>query len=961
MPLEHFRARMAANAAMETETRERGTQEILPALPAMQSSEITDPSVLGPPDPLPTMLGRVLHAAEMAFEPLRRTTQAARETILWGAQKTTTEGFKRRVSAGLKGDLRMSSAEFGQILLGRTKWEAMRRTPAIPGWLPPITDPEMSVVRKIKTHEVSLADMWTLGAEVWADPFTYLALTPPGLGVKLTSYASKVPGGAGVARVLNAPWKASTTFAETLFGPNKGLLGFVNLGRQPEDVLTGAQRVIFEDFKTSTDTWLRATHEAWEISKGVLSPTVKLGSEADRKIGAALWGKRVALTAEEAQTAKQTVALINNHLDELVKARPGILKELGLKAPHPGQMQLFGPNRALTLDKLFPSMVGKQSIPIDIWQSWSVDNLGKVFLGLTKEQALAKGLSVNIANTPMEKFSAIESVRDLLFVIKKKQHLEPSLLSHAPKPGRVGESVAISTAGRWQRRYVTDLINSFTGNSRGRKQIEFDYHMAEIWEKLSSTPNGQRVERLMKRLGYGNTRDGFVDMSPTAKIAGLWTGSIVQNVLGLRLKSALINSTQTLNFAVSRGLPQTVKGMMMFSKPGVSMLRKEANLMGDYKALFAEDTWIRGAGKIWSEIIMGPFNVMENIIRGTGFHVGMDQWMRKNAAGRTFQQVLANPKAREEMAKFAHFESLNGAFLYGILGRAPALSNPLLKPATALLSYPFKQAEFLRREIVKDGSAMMRFIGLHGWLIERSNQWAGVATEDFLGWGFKPMTKSFGGIPVLTSPPMQLLLDTTQGIASYARGDRSEAERFFKSAKANLPLVLSPIPFPWLATRELLGDPTTGKPGLVEMWRTKRREIGETQVPIPRSEVVKNWLVGRSTTQKMRSDLESRMRKAEKQIDFELDTRARNVGNALDGANGDTLGEAYWRAVQPIVVEGKAFYPEAEMLESRLMSLVEKKTLSRDILAMKDSGFLSQLFLWSQLELLDRVSKETGQ
>lgn len=175
MPLEHFRARLAANAAMETENRERGTQEILPALPPMNSSEVPDPSVLGPPDPLPTMLGRVLHAAEMAFEPLRRTTQAARETILWGAQKTTTEGFKRRVTAGLKGDLRMSSAEFGQILLGRTKWEAMRRTPGIPGWVPAITDPEMSVVRKLKTHEVSLADLWQLGAEVWADPFTYLS------------------------------------------------------------------------------------------------------------------------------------------------------------------------------------------------------------------------------------------------------------------------------------------------------------------------------------------------------------------------------------------------------------------------------------------------------------------------------------------------------------------------------------------------------------------------------------------------------------------------------------------------------------------------------------------------------------------------------------------------------------------------------------------------------------------
>ena len=64
------------------------------------------------------------------------------------------------------------------------------------------------------------------------------------------------------------------------------------------------------------------------------------------------------------------------------------------------------------------------------------------------------------------------------------------------------------------------------------------------------------------------------------------------------------------------------------------------------------------------------------------------------------------------MVRFAHFESINGAFIYGVLGRPPVFGNPILKPATTLLSFPFKQAEFMRRTFKEDPTAMMRFIGM---------------------------------------------------------------------------------------------------------------------------------------------------------------------------------------------------------------------------------------------------------
>jgi hypothetical protein len=454
------------------------------------------------------------------------------------------------------------------------------------------------------------------------------------------------------------------------------------------------------------------------------------------------------------------------------------------------------------------------------------------------------------------------------------------------------------------------------------------------------------------------------EVSPTTKLAGLWSSSIIQNILGGRMKSAIINSTQTLNYAVSRGLPATVRGMLEFSNPSMKILRKEANLKGDYKALFDDDVWLRGLGKKWSDVTLGPFNAMESIIRGTGFHVGVDQWMRKNAAGRTLSQVLRNPADRESLTRFAHFESVNGAFVYGTLGRPPALAgNPLIRPFTTLLSFPFKQGEFLRREFERDGSALLRFIGLHGWLIERSNEWAGVASEDFLGWGFKPMTRSFGGIPIMTSPPMSLLMHTIEGLGAMS-SDPTLASRKFKQARDELPFVLSPLPLPWLAAREVFGKEGMGsflgaKQGLIDQWQSRRKEIGEGFVPIARTDVIRNYLVGRSTTQKMRSDLEDRVRKADKRIDFELDQKAKKVTDALMGHEGDDLGKAIYEFVQPVNVEGKPFYPLPEMLDSRIKNAVERKLVSRDILAMQESGFLSQLFLLAQLELFKRVTGET--
>jgi hypothetical protein len=150
---------------------------------------------------------------------------------------------------------------------------------------------------------------------------------------------------------------------------------------------------------------------------------------------------------------------------------------------------------------------------------------------------------------------------------------------------------------------------------------------------------------------------------------------------------------------------------------------------------------------------------------------------------------------------------------------------------------------------------------------------------------------------------------------------------------------------------------------LREQVTTQRQTIGQDGfASITSREAWTNYIVARSTTQKLRSTLKQRMRKAEKKIAYTEDKRARAFVGALLGTSGDDLGAAAWEAAQGIEIEGKLFYTDPSGFETRVNTLIEKHFVSDDLRTMLDSGFVSQIYLQASMELYSRsASRAIGQ
>ena len=889
-----------------------------------------------------------LKPLSLTFEGLERATTGFRETLLWAGGVTTTKGYKDRFEAAMRGDHKVSGKEFLEYVVGRDTFDALESS-SFPEWLRSAITPEHVAIgtKGGKKPRVSTADVFGFGVDLLVDPFAVLSLTPVGAG-------RYVPGIVKKATAL--PFRPVTKFLDTMFAPSKNsLLGFVNFARDPENVMTGPLRTVLEEWRFAGGKAARAVEESMERAQNIGGTTLGMAQyhkEADQRIAAWLHGQELtrdgatwrltgkrglpALGDDELKVAEGFRDLANEKIHALVAAKKLDEKYLGTG-----------------LREIMPALVGKTHVPEDIFQSWSQENIGRVFMRLRNGDDLTRvtrGGGTRKIQFGLENLSAIDSMKDFIYAAERKLNLEDALLKYAPGKGEA--NLRPLKPSFWQRRYLTDKINEATGHSRGRKMIMFDIMAAEFAQNALQSPAGRRVNRLMEKMGHGLTPDGFSDFSVSTKLTGMLTHNIIRATLGGRLRSAIQNVSQVLNFGVSRGMPATLKGMYKMSSPEFASLRKMENLRGDYQAFWKADTWISKTGQTFDNVIFAPFNAAEDVIRGTGFNLGLDAYMKKNG----FDSIDAIRRAGklEEATRFAHMESVNGAFIYGWLGRAPVVAGqPALKLASTLLSFPIKQAEFLRRSFMADGSAVMRFIGLHGFLIEQANAHMGVAAEDFLGWGFKPMTRSFGGIPIMTSPPVKVLFDTAEGLQAYANGDNTLAEKKFKDAWNTLPLAIAPVPG-FLAVKDVktLSDRIT----------SKRQEIGDEFVPISTPEAITNFLISRSTTQRLRTDLARRQTRALKKIDWVLDKRAKAVvDSVLDPSQeGDKLAKAMWDFASGIEIEGKLFFPSGEMFEGRMERYMAKRTVSKDLRAMMDNQFLQQVFLAAQLELLTRVQESGG-
>ncbi|MCJ7823749.1 MAG: hypothetical protein MUP44_02505, partial [Anaerolineales bacterium] len=571
-----------------------GSQEIATAqaleakhsdLSTLPSLNEFDPSATNLPDPKPSMLGNMMKVLSFGIEGLDRATQATREVAIFANQKTNLEGFKKRFAGALNGDVaRMTRHEFAELMIGSETYNAMRQSSVIPSWFAALAQPEQAMLGGKNRPKVSFGDVFSVGLDMVVDPFTLLSLTPTGAGVRFGKIATK-----GLKPLFRP---ASRTLSKW-FGAAPGSRtpwSFINFARDPMDVLPTAmyQDIASAEFR-SNGRQHGMMMQVQNAFKGV-----SWRGEDDQQIGAWLHslhvGKDGALRPGSIKLSQSAQAAANA-LEPIIERNIADLVAVGAIKPA---------DLGKKLENFYPALVGKHSIRIDIQQSWSAENLGKIGLALRRK-------GVNTGPIKLNDVSGIDSVKDFIYGVARKVELEPALLKYAPKTKRLGgvEAEHEITRGmsQFQKIYLKNFINVFTGNNKGRTEININSAVEYFSEQVSHAPFGKKVIALQRKFGQAGPGDTLSDFSNANKLSGMFIHQIIRSTLGGNLSSAVQNLTQVLNFTVAKGIPATIKGMIRWSDPNYKLLRKSANLQQDFHAMWDEGMWVSKFGKKYDDVI----------------------------------------------------------------------------------------------------------------------------------------------------------------------------------------------------------------------------------------------------------------------------------------------------------------------------------------------------------------------
>lgn len=954
-----------------------GATATLPELPELSPGARTEspapvsiPSAFYEP-PATQRFGRALQFLRMTLEPLERATSTFRVGILTASGKYSPEQFSKRAELAWSGKLRISAREFNTLMLGESLYRTLEETNLVPGWTRAMIAPEWELSRSTTRRRpvISAATIANFAADVIADPFALLSFTPAGATRAVArATVGRIPRvGMAAAEIVANPYRIVTRPLAHLVGLEGRTFSPLGLALEPRDMLSGRARPIYEDTVVAYHQTREAIHETSLAFKQALEAQnvdhVIRDVDSRRALGAWLSELDLGPAARNAPAVRRQGGLRALTPDERKVA--GIMAqtvrgELTTLAARGDTLAKRALAKGGTLGDLYPRFVGlsKGSTPFDILQSFDWEKIGRI--NFFERRSLDK------IDWHWENLDGLETFKSFLYVSKRKQHLEPTLLKYAPRRHAAGATPAERMAAGesditahltpTQYRYVTSWYNEFTGHGRGRTYLMFDAATARFWDNIYNNPRlapmTQRIERVMQLSGSKPNLDGLLDFSPTARITGALTHNIFRNAVGLNLSSSLLNLSQLSNTAVWEGIPATLRGMLRMGSREFRSARANTDLLRDYRSIFDDVAWGRSFRQGADSALFLGFNTAERIIRGVAFNVGLDRWMRSNG----FKALSAVERAGKlsDAYRAAHFASIESSFLYGVLGTSPRLMNPLLGPVRSLVTYGPKQAAFLHRTFSRDGGAFLRFLGLHGWLIERANEDLGVAGETTFGWGFFPKTKSFGGIPFIESPPIRVLHESLLGLEAIALNrDPREASSHWQKLIGDRDAVLRTVagtgllpvpiiePMNWMQLRERLRD--------------KRQRIGEGYVPISAQEATAAFVFGQSTNQRQRIDLAARQRRASAQVDHELDKRTRSFIKALGGTSADDISDSAMLMAAPVWIEGERFWPEEEQYNTRLERLMLQQRVSKDVISLTELGAFEQLFLPAALEQLNRT------
>src|SRR3990172_9141474 len=1009
----------------------------VPQSPAFALSEVG----IAPESPLEKVIAVARHtgipqALGLAAEGLARVDTAFRQGILVAGGAVPIEEFPSKFARALDGDFEMSNREFMELYLSKELMANMAGIEVVPHWAKVAMNalPWVANVDKREKPLVSIANVLDFSADIWATPFALMAGTPKAAGTAL----AKLPIWSPLRSVTRGVDSLFFNTASRLPNPIASLLIHTReplraLERHPEATaaLQDARDLLTKNIVAQAPTLHNIFFED-QKALGVVARSMRKYTQVEERVAfSKLFGEKnfahLGLPAATARTDALADELMSKVFTPLMQR--GQAMGYVAKGWHPGEY----------LEAVLPSFVDLKSIPQDIMQSWSWKTLGVLrSYVLSKKAQPGKAATIGKLGLTENNIDLVTASRDFVYAMERKlvwnaRHRSTTTTPRTIKTGVIDEfgnpvtKTILATRSTWvsdgpllkykprpttiptrqnpnvrdwslsERNYMKNFINEIQGHARGRETLIIGEMSRRFFTSLKEGAERNRVLKYpwagIKRVLPAQGSYDFPEFSKPQYASRFFTHNVVRSVLWGNLGSAIKNTSQLLNTATVEGLPATLKGMFKMANGEYRALAGR-EVSNEFKRLLSDETCQQLLGARLDNVMMGPFNFVENFARGTAFNVYLDDFM-KQARIPSLSALKASTKY-EEAVRYAVRGSHETNFVYGVLGRpASFLGSPMLRPVTTLLSYGPKQAEFYRRAFINDGSAVIRAIGLHGWAIDFANKQLGIAPESWLGWGFIPPSRSLEGLPLAASPQVNFALAIAEGLGAIASGHENEASAHFRRASGSVGQILDTAPQLKAAIsgqmapeeilaqsfdNEALGVILGGAQALgwmplptVAIAKTMRSAVmfktgvtpsqsGATWVPITRHDAVKSYFL-QTTIQRSRAQLDNMTLKARARVDRELDARVGRYVSIVNkpGAEGDDILEAAAQLTAPIRISHglvreppATFLPYPEQIETRITTQIANRSTNRDLLEMEEAGWLQDVYWAQYLNLLLR-------
>ncbi len=274
------------------------------------------------------------------------------------------------------------------------------------------------------------------------------------------------------------------------------------------------------------------------------------------------------------------------------------------------------------------------------------------------------------------------------------------------------------------------------------------------------------------------------------------TALFYKALLGGNLNYALQNMAGgTTNMAAQSGAFATLQGLLRLATKEGRRTAEESGVLKE--ALHSLEAMPQNASRALEDAykVMDVGQKTEHLLRGVAVNTALSELV--NRSGRTWKEIRAAGLDQAFIAEAARATD-RSQHTFGPMGRSPYLHTLLghtgYQATIQLGTYPWKQSEYLLRNMAGDPGFIVRYLTYSGIFARMAAETLGVAAGPSVGFGYaQSVINPRKGRILQYSPGVELLASTVDLWEAWRSGDPSEAalarEKLWTAAEAGIPFI----------------------------------------------------------------------------------------------------------------------------------------------------------------------------